>query len=78
MSSDVGIYSDLSPVSLYSSHITLYKSLHAYQQSILEFTIQEISYSGSPSIITRAEASCILSKKVLDVVGSSINIWKTR
>jgi len=31
MSLDVGIYLDLSPVSSYSSQITLYKSLHACQ-----------------------------------------------
>ena len=76
-SSDVGIHSDLSPVSSYPNQITLYRSLHAHQQSILEFTIQEISYSGFPSIMTGAEAGCILSEKVLDVVGSSIDIWKT-
>ena len=78
MSSDVGIHSDLSPVSSYSSQSTLYRSLHAHQQSILESTIQEISYSGSPSIMTRAEASYILLEKVLDMVGLSMDIWKTR
>ena len=72
-----GIYLDLSPVSSYPSQITLYMRLHACQQSILESTIQEISYSGSPSIITGVEASCILSEKVLDVVGLSMDIWKT-
>ena len=77
VSSDAGIHSDLSPVSSYSSQITLYRSLHAHRQSILESTIWEISYLGSPSIITRAGASCILSEKVLDVVGSSMDTWKT-
>ena len=43
----------------------------------LESTIREISYSGSPSIMTGAGASCILSEKVLDVVGLSIDTWKT-
>ena len=34
VSSDVEIHLDLSSVSLYSSQITLYRSLHAYQQLI--------------------------------------------
>jgi len=76
-SSDMGIHSDLSPVSSYPSQITLYRSLHARQRSILESTIWEISYSGSPSIMTGAGAGCILSEKVLDVVGSSMDTWKT-
>ena len=42
-------------------------SLRAYWQSILESTIQEISYLGSLSIMTGVEAGCILSEKVLDV-----------
>ena len=62
---------------LYSSQITLYRSLHAHWQSILESTIREISYSGSPSIMTGAGAGCILSEKVLDVAGSSMDTWKT-
>jgi len=74
---DAEIHSDSSPVSSYPSQITLYRSLHARQRSILESTIQEISYSGSPSIMTGAGAGCILSEKVLDVVGSSIDTWKT-
>ena len=73
MSSDVGIHSDLSSVSSYHSQITLYRSLYACQQSILKSTIQEILYSGSPSIITGAGASCILSEKVLDMVGLSMD-----
>ena len=77
ISSDVGIYSDLSPVSSYPSQITLYRSLHARQQSILESTIQEISYLSSLSIITRAEASCILSEKELNMAGLSMDTWKT-
>ena len=71
------IYSDSSPVSSYPSQITLYRSLHAIWQLILEFTIQEISYSDSLSIITRAEASCVLLEKELDIVGSSMDTWKT-
>ena len=67
MSSDVGIHSDLSLESSYPSQITLYRSLHACWQSILESTIQEISYLGSLSIMTGAEAGCILSEKVLDM-----------
>ena len=74
---NVGIYLDLSLVSSYSNQITLYRSLHACQQLILESTIQEISYLGSLSIMTGAGTSCILSEKVLDVVGSSMDIWKT-
>jgi len=73
VSSHMGIYSDLSPVSSYPSQITLYRSLHVCQWSILESTIQEISYSGSLSIITEAEASCILSEKMLDMTGSSMD-----
>ena len=67
------IYSDLSPVFLYSSQITLYKSLHTCQQLILKFTIWEISYLGFLSIITRVEASCILLEKELDMAGLSID-----
>ena len=77
VSSDVGIHSDSFPVSLYPSQITLYRSLHAYQRSILESTIWEISYLGSPSIMTGAGASCILLEKVLDVAGSNMDTWKT-
>jgi len=77
VSLDTEIHLDSSSVSSYSSQITLYRSLHVHQQLILEYTIQEISYSGSPSIMTGVEASCILSEKVLDVVGSSIDTWKT-
>ena len=76
-SSDTGIYSDSSPVSSYPSQITLYRSLHARQRSIFESTIREISYLGSPSIMTGAGASCILLEKVLDVVGLSMDTWKT-
>ena len=71
------IYLDLSLVSLYLSQIILYRSLHAHQQSILKFTIQEISYSGSLSIMTRVGASYILSGKVLDIAGLSMETWKT-
>ena len=71
------IYLDLSLVSLYLSQIILYRSLHAHQQSILKFTIQEISYSGSLSIMTRVGASYILSGKVLDIAGLSMDTWKT-
>ena len=77
ISSNMGIYSDSSPVSSYPSQITLYRSLHARQQSILESTIQEISYLSSLSIITRAEASCILSEKELNMAGLSMDTWKT-
>jgi len=74
MSSNVGIHSDSSPVSSYLSQFILYRSLHACWQSILESTIQEISYLGFLSIITRVGAGCILLKKVLDVAGSSMDI----
>ena len=73
VSSNAGIHSDSSPVSSYSSQITLDRSLHARRQSILESTIQEISYSGSLSIRTGVGAGCILLEKVLDVAGSSID-----
>jgi len=71
---DAVIHLDSSPVFSYPSQITLYRSLHARQQSILESTIREIPYLGSLSIMTGAGASCILSEKVLDVVGSSMDI----
>ena len=74
---DAGIHSDSSPVSSYPSQITLYRSLHACRRLILESTIREISYLGSLSIMTGAEAGCILSEKVLDVVGLNMDIWKT-
>ena len=77
VSSDAGIHSDSSPVFSYPSQITLYRSLHAHRRSILESTIWEISYSGSLSIMTGVGAGCILSEKVLDVAGSSIDTWKT-
>jgi len=73
VNSDAEIYSDSSLVSLYPSQIILYRSLHAYRQLILESTIWEISYLGSPSIMTGAGAGCILSEKVLDVAGSSMD-----
>ena len=74
---DAGIHSDSSPVSSYPSQITLYRSLHAHRQSILESTIWEISYLGSLSIMTGIGASYILLEKVLDIVGSSMDTWKT-
>ena len=77
MSLYIGIHLDLSSVSSYPSQITLYKSLHACWQSILESVIQEISYSGSLSIITGVGAGCFLLEKELDMVGSSMNTWKT-
>jgi len=77
VSFNTGIHSDSSPVSSYPSQITLYKSLHAYQQSILESTIWEISYSDSLSIITGVGTSCVLLEKKLDVAGSSMDTWKT-
>ena len=77
VSLDAEIHSDSSPVSSYPSQITLYRSLHAHRWLILESTIQEISCSGSLSIITGTGAGCILSEKMLDVAGSSMDIWKT-
>ena len=74
---NVGIYLDSSPVSSYSSQITLYRSLHAHWRLIFESTIWEISYSSSLSIMTRTGASYILLEKVLNVVGSSMDTWKT-
>ena len=70
----MGIYSDLSLVSSYPSQITLYRSLHICWQLILESIIQEFSYSDPLSIITRAEVSCVLLEKELDMVGSSMDI----
>ena len=72
MSSDVEIHLDLSLVSSSSSQITLYKSLHACQQSILKST-----YLDFLLIITSVEASCILLEKELDVIGLNMYIWKT-
>jgi len=77
VSLDMEIHLDSSSVSLYPSQITLYRSLHAHQQLILESTFWEISYSGSLSIMTGAGASCILLEKVLDVAGLSMDTWKT-
>jgi len=74
VSSNMGIHSDSSLVSLYSSQITLYRSLYTHQQLTLEFTIQEILYSDFLSIITRTGASCVLSEKKLDMAGLSIDI----
>ena len=73
MDLDAGIHLDLSPVFSYPNQITLYRSLHACQWSILESTIQEILYLGSLSIMTGAKASYILSEKVLDVAGLSMD-----
>ena len=78
MSSIAGIYSDSSSVFLYSSQIILYRSLHAYWRLILESTIQEISYSGSPSIMTEVRTGCILLEKMLDVASLSMDTWNTR
>ena len=65
-------------VSSYPSHIILYSSLHALQWSILESTILEISYSGSPSMITGAGRGSECCWKVLGVASSSIETWNTR
>jgi len=78
MSLDMKIHSDSSSVSLYSSQIILYRSLHTCWQSILEFTIREISYLDSLLILTGVETSYIFLGKKLDVAGSSIDTWKTR
>jgi len=43
----------------------------------LELTILEISYSGSPLIITSAGRGSECYWKVLDVAGSSIETWNT-
>ena len=78
VSSITEIYSDSFPVSSYSSQITLYRSLHVCQWLILESTIWEISYLGFLSIMTGVGASCVLLEKELDVVGLSMDTWKTR
>ena len=65
----MGIHSDSFPISSYPSQITLYRSLYTHWQLILESTIQKISYLGFLSIMTGAGTSCILSEKVLNVVG---------
>jgi len=77
VSSIAEIHLDSSPVSLYPSQITLYRSLHAYWKLILEFTIWEISYLGFLLIMTGEDASCILLEKVLDMVDSSMDTWNT-
>ena len=76
-SSVTGNHSESLSVSSYPSHITLYSSLHALWQSILESTILEISYSGSPSMITSTGGNSEHCWKVLDVAGSSIETWNT-
>ena len=65
-------------VSSYPSHITLYSSLHALWQSILESTILEILYSGSLLMITGAGRGLERCWKVLGIAGSSIETWNTR
>jgi len=45
--------------------------------SILESTIWEILYLGFPLIITGVGAGYILSEKVLDIAGLSMDTWKT-
>ena len=65
VSLDTGIHLDSSSVSSYPSQITLYRSLHACQWSILESTIREISYLDSLSIMTGVGTSCIFLEKVL-------------
>jgi len=70
----VGIYLDLSLVSSYPSQITLYRSLHTHWQSVLESTIQEILYLGSPLIITGVGAGYILLGKELNMVGLNIDM----
>jgi len=40
----------------------------------LEFTVLEISYSGSLSIITGVEASYVLLGKELDIAGLNMDI----
>ena len=47
-----------------------------HRWSILESTIWEISYLGFLSIMTGVGASCILSGKVSDVAGLSMDTWK--
>ena len=76
-SSVTGNHSESLSVSLYPSHITLYSSLHALRQSILEPTILEISYSGSPSMITSAGRGLERCWKVLGMASSSIETWNT-
>ena len=76
-SSVAGNHSESLSVSSYPSHITLQSSLHALRQSILESTILEISYSGSPSMITGAGGGLERCWKVLGVAGSSIETWNT-
>ena len=67
VSLDAVIHSDSSPVSLYPNQITLYRSLHAHQWLILESTIREISYSGSPSIMTGAVLRSMPSGDSMDM-----------
>ena len=52
-------------------------SLHALQQSILELTILEISYSGSLLMITGAGRGLECCWKVLGIAGSSMETWNT-
>jgi len=49
--------------------------LHALRRSILESTILEISYSGSPSMIIGAGGGLERYWKVLGMAGSSIETW---
>jgi len=51
--------------------------LYAHQQSILESTIQGITYLGFLSIITSVGTSYVLSGKELDMADLNMNTWKT-
>ena len=52
LSSMVEVHEDSSSVPSYPAHLTKYCSLHLYHRLSLELRIPEISYSGSPLLLT--------------------------
>ena len=61
----------------YPSQHTKYCSLHFYYRSILESSISNISNSSSLSISTRDSGSWVWLDIILDMLGSSMEMWKT-
>ena len=72
-----GIQLSSSSVPSYPSQHTKYCSLHFYYRSILESSISNISNSSSLSISTRDSGSWVWLDIILDMLGSSMEMWKT-
>ena len=76
-SSVAEIYEDSSLVPLYPAHLMRYCNLHLYRQSSLELRILEISYSGSPLMLTRGGGGWTRLGMVFRVDGLRTEMWKT-